>query len=351
MPPPYHNQFPSDDPGPVRLALIGEALGTTEVARGLPFQGAAGQQLDRQLAKVGLLRSRVFVGNVAAVQPFKNEFDSLDWSGPEVQDGIAALLADLAAFRPNLILTMGNVPLHLFAIGNVAPLRRKRGSSCVYVWPRKVTEWRGSLFEASNRCVTTLQYGIDNTFSPLVGFNRPATHNEAGDSSACLGRVSSNEAGSRERPASLCLRQPAGTEADPTVDGVRPDQAHEKWVAPKPVESRSLADLTVSLHSAVEGQPTEPERSLGQSERQPAGDLSGEPANAGGLIADQPLPVKPCAIADSSVWKCLATVHPAFCLRSWGEWFNFQHDLRRAVAEATTANLNLPEMDFDYGPR
>lgn len=261
----YRNQFPSSDPGALRLALVGESLGANEAARGVPFCGAAGQHLDLQLAKVGLLRSRVFVGNVCAIQPPRNEFDALDWTLPEVQDGIAALLADLATFRPNLVLTMGNVPLHLFSMGNVSPLRRKRGSSFVYDWPRKVTTWRGSMFWSSTRTTATLQYGISNAFTDL--------------------------------PASSC---------------------------------------------AGKGQPTEPEGPvMDASSNAPAACLSGEPvhANGGGMHTPPPR------------WKCLATLHPAFCLRAWAEWFNFQRDLRLAAAEALTPNLALPELDFDYGPQ
>lgn len=201
------NQHPSVDPGPRRVAFIGEAPGATELSYRVPFCGASGSLLNRLLAAVGLPRNTVFVGNVSQHQPATNDFNRFAWDGPEIQDGIARLLADLHAFRPNLVVTLGNVPLHLFRHGNVAPARRKKGTGYEHVWPSSVTRWRGSLFHAN-----------------------PAL---------------------------------------------------------------------------AEGAPP---------------------------------------------WKCLASIHPAFVVRSWGEGFNLRQDLRRAAAECASPALTLPALDFAYGP-
>lgn len=289
MPPVYRNQFPASDPGALRLALVGEALGANELAQGRPFCGAAGQALDRQLAKVSLLRSRVFIGNVSQVQPPHNEFDALDWNAPEVQDGITALLANLARFKPNLVLTMGNVPLHLFSIGNVKPPQLRRGAKLVYNWPRKITTWRGSLFESSARCTSALQYGFEN--------NLPQPRQEV-------------EAGATPAPGS-------------------PPHAAD---AALPLPSSGLLGETASLGAV------------------PDSSAPGCVNDFGAQHAERDS-VQPRTSHTGPRYKCLATIHPAFCLRAWSEWFNFQADLRRAATEALTPNLNLPEMDFDWGPR
>lgn len=301
MPPVYHNQFPTADPGPRRLAFVGEALGSTELARGLPFQGAAGQLLNAQLAKVGILRAQVFVGNVAAVQPVRNEFETLDWAGAEVQDGIAALLTDLAAYRPTLVVTLGNVPLHLFHVGNVCPPRRKRGSKSVYDWPRKIKAWRGSLFLSSE--LTTAHLWISDDAETARAFDLPALVTCAGED--------------------------------------------------KPTESEGVRMITPF--------PTPPAGAV---------PLSGEPARAsnGATISDGNGTAAPSASTPTAMtapdhlvtcsgtaavtrWKCLATLHPAYLLRSPADLFDLQNDLRRASVESRTAELNLPTLDFDYGPR
>src|SRR5512146_1016735 len=120
---PVPNQMPASDPGGFRLALIDEAPGADEVLSGRPFSGPSGFHLDQWLASCGVTRAQVFVGNVSQCRPApsSNDFHLLEWNGPEIQAGIAALRADLEAFRPHCVLAMGNAAIHLFRHGNVAP--------------------------------------------------------------------------------------------------------------------------------------------------------------------------------------------------------------------------------------
>lgn len=143
------NQFPTRDLPGYRIALIGEAPGADELKYFKPFCGYSGLLLNDQLSARGMPRNTVFIGNVSQCRPDKNEFDNFDWDGPEVQDGIGQLLADLNQYRPNLVVTMGNASLHLFMAGNVAPNRVKRGSGWKHAWEFSVTRWRGSLFLSS----------------------------------------------------------------------------------------------------------------------------------------------------------------------------------------------------------
>lgn len=144
---PVSNQRPAREPASLRIALVGEAPGDTEVRTGIPFSGAAGCLLNSALSSVSLSREECFVGNVSQWRPSAtgNDFSLLPWDGAEVQDGIAALLRDLSAWRPNIVVCLGNVPLHLFKHGNVAPPKTPKSG---YKWPSAVTKWRGSLFLA-----------------------------------------------------------------------------------------------------------------------------------------------------------------------------------------------------------
>ncbi len=52
-----------------RVVLIGEAPGSEEDRRGLPFVGPSGQLLDRMLASIGLSRANVFISNTVFWRP------------------------------------------------------------------------------------------------------------------------------------------------------------------------------------------------------------------------------------------------------------------------------------------
>lgn len=140
---PVSNQFPAFD-APYRLAICGESPGEQEVARGIPFCGSSGWKLDTLLSSVGVERGACFVGNVCQWRPSatRNDFWLLDWTGSEVQDGIAQLHHDLAAYAPHCVLALGNAALHLFRHGNTAPPRTAAGP---YNWPSKISVRRGSL--------------------------------------------------------------------------------------------------------------------------------------------------------------------------------------------------------------
>ena len=52
-----------------KLMLIGEAPGSEEDQRGLPFVGVSGQLLDRMLASIGFNRSSAYIANVVPWRP------------------------------------------------------------------------------------------------------------------------------------------------------------------------------------------------------------------------------------------------------------------------------------------
>jgi len=162
------NCLPAVDPGPIRLAVIGESPGLEEthwcVCRhghgfGLkhwqggvqltrdrcsacgsadwtfkptPFVGPSGRLLDDLLKEAGLSRACAFVGNCARVTLSEHE-KVVD--NPAVTAGLSRLSVDLESFGPNCVLVLGGLALQAF---------HERGSAA------RITDYRGSLFEAAS---------------------------------------------------------------------------------------------------------------------------------------------------------------------------------------------------------
>lgn len=140
------NQQPVVDPGPIRLAVIGEAPGLEEVSwrtccRGhgfageqwqygtrvnvtrcptcgstelqetpRPFVGPSGRFLNWLLEEAGIHRSRVFVGNIA-----RNEMHPSELNDPgRLAWDLDQLRKDLEKFNPNCCLILGNHALRAF---------------------------------------------------------------------------------------------------------------------------------------------------------------------------------------------------------------------------------------------
>lgn len=120
------NQFPTCE-SPYRIAFIGEAPGAEEDQCGVPFSGASGRLLTALLSKVGILRAACFVGNICQVRPPNNDLSLFEWDGEEIQSGIDQLRQDLHAFRPNIIVLLGNTPLRVFG-GNKYSISDYRGT-------------------------------------------------------------------------------------------------------------------------------------------------------------------------------------------------------------------------------
>ena len=157
------NQPPSVDPGPLRLAVVGESPGIEEqhwatcasghgfstrhwlnrslVARDRcavcgtrdwkpspkPFVGESGRLLNDLLAECGLTRERVYVGNCSRFPLSEGEKRVENCTG-----SLAVLNMELEEFRPNCVLVLGNLALHAF---------HPRAEEA------KIGDWRGSIFE------------------------------------------------------------------------------------------------------------------------------------------------------------------------------------------------------------
>ncbi len=99
-----------------RVALIGEAPGKREVELKKPFVGQAGKHLDEFLRAIDLKRNEIYITNVVKFRPTKESKST----GKEInrtpnQNEIDMftdfLFRELDIVNPELIVTLGNVPL------------------------------------------------------------------------------------------------------------------------------------------------------------------------------------------------------------------------------------------------
>lgn len=111
-----------DGPVPAKLMILGEAPGWNEDEMGLPFVGAAGKLLDRELRKVGIQREDVFVSNVVKCRPPENRAPTLT----EIKACRKYLDGEYAAVKPEVVLLTGNSALR--SIGQ-SGIMKKRGAA------------------------------------------------------------------------------------------------------------------------------------------------------------------------------------------------------------------------------
>lgn len=96
------------------IMFIGEAPGKDEAASGRPFVGRAGKQLDGMLKLAGIDREEVFVTNTVKYRPVKSTGGRLSNRTPtlsEVREGLELLRFEIETVAPEVIATLGNVPL------------------------------------------------------------------------------------------------------------------------------------------------------------------------------------------------------------------------------------------------
>lgn len=96
------------------IMFIGEAPGREEAAAGRPFVGKAGKQLDQMLQLAGIDRSGVFVTNTVKYRPIVRHEKSVCNRTPsvrEVKAGLDTLKKEILLVKPQIIATLGNVPL------------------------------------------------------------------------------------------------------------------------------------------------------------------------------------------------------------------------------------------------
>ena len=124
------------------IMLIGEAPGADEEEQGRPFVGKAGKNLMGFLNAAGLKREDVYLTNVVKIRPFKL---STKTGGKinrppereEISFFVPFLKMEIEAINPNLIVTLGNVPLQTVTDDKKATIGEYHGK-IIYVGENRI---------------------------------------------------------------------------------------------------------------------------------------------------------------------------------------------------------------------
>lgn len=90
------------------VAFVGDWPGAVEDATGLPFQGPAGQLLDRMIQRMGLTRERVWMCSALACYPGSDRISTTP-TQTELASCQTFLHGQLRILRPMVIITLGVV--------------------------------------------------------------------------------------------------------------------------------------------------------------------------------------------------------------------------------------------------
>ncbi len=104
------------------LVVVGEVPGAEEDLAGLPFQGLAGQLLDRMFASIGLSRADMLLTSLVPWRPPGGRPPT----DTEVQTCAPFLWRHLTLLRPRLIVAAGTLPARLLT-GKGDTIRKLRG--------------------------------------------------------------------------------------------------------------------------------------------------------------------------------------------------------------------------------
>lgn len=110
-----------------RLMFVGEAPGSEEDQRGVPFVGRSGQLLDRMLAAIGIARSDVYIANIVPWRPPGNR----DPSTNESQTCLPFIQRQIELVDPDVIVCLGK-PSTATLLGVTEGIRRTRGRWFTY---------------------------------------------------------------------------------------------------------------------------------------------------------------------------------------------------------------------------
>lgn len=96
-----------------KILFVGEAPGANEDEQGLPFVGAAGKNLDKLLAEVGLTLEDIYVTNILKCRPPENR----DPLPEEIRAHTPWLIAQIKEMKPEVICSLGNYATKFFLAG------------------------------------------------------------------------------------------------------------------------------------------------------------------------------------------------------------------------------------------
>lgn len=96
--------------------LIGEAPGEKEEEMKRPFVGQAGKNLDEFLNILELNREDIYITNVVKIRPYKinpktNRKSNRPPNSFEIEISLNTLKKEIDIIKPQIIVTLGNIPL------------------------------------------------------------------------------------------------------------------------------------------------------------------------------------------------------------------------------------------------
>lgn len=111
------------------ILFIGESPGKNEDEQGLPFVGAAGKNLDKLLAEVGLSLNDIYVTNILKCRPPENRAPLPD----EIKAHTPWLVKQIRDMKPKIVCSLGNYATKFFlADGDVDKMEEQPGITKVH---------------------------------------------------------------------------------------------------------------------------------------------------------------------------------------------------------------------------
>lgn len=117
------------------IMFVGEAPGRNEDEQGLPFVGAAGKNLDKLLASVGLSLDNVYIANILKCRPPENRGPTKE----EIRAHTPWLCKQIQEIKPKVICSLGNYSTKFFmAGGDVDKMDSVAGITSLHGKPRNI---------------------------------------------------------------------------------------------------------------------------------------------------------------------------------------------------------------------
>ena len=104
--------FGKGNPG-AEIMFVGESPGRNEDLQGSPFVGAAGKNLDKLLAGVGLTMNEVYIANILKYKPPENRNPLPE----EIKTHTLWLCRQISEIKPKVICSLGNYATKFFMSG------------------------------------------------------------------------------------------------------------------------------------------------------------------------------------------------------------------------------------------
>ena len=112
-----------------KILFVGEAPGRNEDEQGLPFVGAAGKNLDKLLANVGLSLNEVYIANILKCRPPENR----DPQPEEIKMHAPWLVKQIKDMKPSVVCSLGNYATKFFlANGDVDAMKKQPGITSLH---------------------------------------------------------------------------------------------------------------------------------------------------------------------------------------------------------------------------